>query len=156
MKRAKFWYVLAAVWLIACEAVRRFWAGWPGAPLEGRAMLGRGNGDLRSGRAAWSGDQATTWRGRAPNEPAPPGRPLAAGTPHPSLPHKGGGDHISPHLWGRIMARRWVQTPARDALGTQRAGVPAGRPPPAERHRPAETPAPLRCRCRLPGPPAAA
>jgi hypothetical protein len=53
---------------------------------------------------------------RAPTEPALPGGPPRAGTPHPSLPHKGGGVPIPPPLWGRTVD--WIGSISRLAATT--------------------------------------
>src|SRR5579859_4581561 len=50
MNQASVWIVLALVGWIACAVVRSWWAWWP-------ARLKQGQGDLRSGRAEWSGER---------------------------------------------------------------------------------------------------
>jgi hypothetical protein len=138
MRRAKFWDMLAAVWLVACEALlacRAWWPspmGWPSPARAGKRRptvgpggmvwrpattgVGRETGLLQERRTRRLGR-----RGRAPNETALPGGPLAAGTHHPSLPYKFGNVHICLSLYVSTPGRPPVQTAARDGLGTKRA-----------------------------------
>jgi hypothetical protein len=153
MELAKIWHVLPVLGLMLSVAGRAGralleveWTGsisslaatqvancllWHG--LETMPQQGRAN--RRPGR-----------RVRAPTEQAQAGGPSRAGTPHPSLPRKGGGIHIPSLLWVRmnVWGRR-VQTPEGESLGTELTlssdGIPACRAPPQELRRPAETPA---------------